>query len=237
MVRGSEEGRRVLVTGANRGLGLEFVRQYAAAGWEVIATCRDVDAASELALAAAPPAAIRVHALDVRDASMVDALAGSIGDAPLDLLVNNAGVYGRKRLPLEAVEVEEWIDVLHTNTIAPLLVTRALLRNLEAARGAVVAMLSSKVGSIADNTSGGNYAYRTSKAALNQVVKNLALELAPSGIRVVALHPGWVMTDMGGPGALIDVGESVAGMRAVIDGVEAEDSGRFLGYRGESIPW
>ena len=233
----SDDFRTVLVTGSNRGIGLELVRSFAADGWRVVATCRDPANATELAAVAAAHPAVAVSDLDVCDAGDIDRLAADLRGQPVDLLLHNAGVYGRKALPLGAVDPAEWISVFETNTIAPFLLTRALLPQLEQGRDKRVAMLSSKVGSIEDNSSGGNYAYRTSKAALNQVVKSLSIDLAGRSITVVALHPGWVKTEMGGPNALIDTAESVAGLRRVLGGLTPSDTGRFLAFDGKPVPW
>lgn len=229
----------VLITGANRGLGLEFVRQYAAAGWRVVATCRNPGAAD--ALAALP---VEVAALDVADLAGLPAAVARLGQGPLDLVINNAGVFGGSYADQELSHVTpaHWDEVLRVNTIAPLMLTTALLPRLPgpgpgAGAGARAVFLSSQLGSMADNTSGGLYLYRSSKAALNAVVKSLAIDLAPRGITVAALHPGWVRTDMGGPQAPLDAPTSVAGMRAVIDGLTPADSGRFLAYDGKEVPW
>lgn len=223
----------VLITGANRGLGLEFARQYAADGWRVHACCRaPADAAALRALGDA----VTVHALDVTDATAVARLSRDLKGAAIDLLINNAGVYGRKQ-SLGRIDAAEWARVMVTNALAPVAVTEALLPNLEAAKGARVALLTSRMGSIADNTSGGAYAYRASKAALNAAGRSLALDLAGRGIVVVLLHPGWVRTDMGGAGGQIDASESVAGLRGVIARAGQAESGRFFAYDGREIPW
>ncbi len=227
----------VLVTGASRGLGLELARQYAAAGYRVIAACRRPDAAGDLA---ALGRRVEVHRLDVRDAVQINALAKELAGTPLDLLISNAGVYGPRGLALGALDYDAWEEVLRVNLLGAIRVTEALIENVAAGRdgrGGTLAFLSSRMGSIGANAAGGEYAYRTSKAALNAAVKCLAIDLAPRGIVAVALHPGWVRTDMGGPDAELDVPESVAGLRRVIDGLEAADSGRFLNYDGSEIPW
>lgn len=215
----------VLVTGANRGLGLEFVRQYAADGWRVIATCRDPDSAGELRAVAGD---VRIEALDVADWAAVDAFPARLGE-DLDLFISNAGV-GRAD-PLEA---ESWLRVLAVNAVAPTLLARAL-RDRIVPGGKAVA-ITSKMGSIADNSSGGAIAYRSSKAALNAAWKSLAIDWS-GRITVAMLHPGWVRTRMGGPNGLIDSPESVAGMRRAIEGLRPEDSGAFLDYDGSLIPW
>ena len=220
---------RVLVTGANRGLGLEFVRQYAADGWDVIATVRDTGAASGDLRAAAPAA--QIERLDVSDPAAIEAFARRIGDAPLDRLVANAGVSRAHRI-LSAGDAATWLEVLAINAVAPTLLASLLAPNVAAAGGRMAAV-TSKMGSIADS-SGGYIAYRSSKAALNAAWHALAPFV---GVPLVLLHPGWVQTDMGGPQALISPEESVAGMRAVIERLSPDQSGAFLDYRGEPIPW
>lgn len=223
----------VLITGANRGLGLEFARQYAADGWRVHACCRNPGRAGALAGLAGD---VVVHALDVSDAGSIAALARALGEESLDLLVNNAGVYGRRQ-SFGRIDYDEWLAVLRTDALAPIAVTEALMANLERAGAAKIALITSRMGSIADNTSGGTYAYRSAKAALNAAGRSLALDLNPRGVTVVLLHPGWVRTDMGGPGGQIDPPESVAGLRGVIARAQISDSGRFLAYDGREIPW
>lgn len=231
------DSRCVFITGASRGIGLAFAEQYAEDGWRVFASCRDLSAASELSQIAAHQPNVETLELDVTKAESLAALASRLRDTSIDVLINNAGVYGRKQLALAEVDPIEWQEVFAVNTIAPLLVSRALLPMLERGSEKLIAMLSSKVGSLADNSSGGNYAYRTSKAALNQVVKNLSIELAPRGLKTVALHPGWVMTEMGGPNALISAEESVRGLRQVMASVSLEQSGCFFDYEGKPVPW
>lgn len=233
--------RSVLVTGANRGLGLEFVRQYAADGWRVIAACRRPDEAGELNALAGD--AVTVESLDVGDEGSIAAFKAHVGAQPLDVLVNNAGVYGERSVQvLGTLEPDEWMRVLRVNVVGPALLTQALADNLAAGfahggRPAVVASVTSKMGSLADNTSGGSYAYRSSKAALNAAMRSMALDMAGRGVLGVLLHPGWVRTAMGGPNGLIDAPESVAGMRAVIDGLTPENNGGFYDYTGQSMSW
>lgn len=225
----------VVITGANRGLGLEFARQYAAEGWRVVATCRDPSRApAELTKLDG----VTVQALDVADFDAVAAFGKTLAGEAVDLFINNAGIYGtREAQQFGTIDAEGWLQVLRVNTIAPVKLVEALLPALEKAQAPKVAILSSKVGSIGDNGSGGNYAYRSSKAAVNMAGKNLALGLAEKGITVLLLHPGWVRTDMGGPNGLIDAPESVRGLRHVIDDATADDSGRFFDYAGKEIPW
>jgi NAD(P)-dependent dehydrogenase (short-subunit alcohol dehydrogenase family) len=223
--------RTFVVTGANRGLGLELARQLVARGERVIATARDPRRAGPLAELDA-----RVLPLDVGDDASIAAFAAALGGAPIDVLVNNAG-RGDGRQPLGALARTTLRDTLETNALGPLLVTQALLPNLRAAESRLVVQITSKMGSIDDNTSGGAYGYRASKAALNMLNKSLALDLAAEGFRCVLLHPGWVRTDMGGASAPLSVQESVAGMLAVIDGLGPQHSGAFLDFRGETIAW
>lgn len=228
----------VLITGANRGLGFEFTRQYAAAGWRVLACCREPHTADALQkLATASSGQVTVHALDVAELTAIDHLAQELRGTPIDLVINNAGIYPDRRGGFGNIDYDAWMMAFLVNTMAPLKIAEALISNLDLGTGKTIATLSSKMGSVDDNTSGGAYLYRSSKAAVNMVVKSLSLDLAPRGIRAVVLHPGWVQTDMGGPNALIDAETSVSGMRTVLERLRADDSGRFLGYDGTEVPW
>jgi len=228
----------VLVTGANRGLGLEFAAQYARDGWRVHACCRTPAKARDLArLAEGSGGAIAVHALDVGDPASVAALAKALKGEAIDALINNAGAYGGDAQAFGKVDGSTWDATLRGNALGPLLVTQALVPNLEKGKGRAVMCVSSKMGSMADNTSGGAYVYRASKAALNAVAKSMALDLAGRGITVVVVHPGWVKTDMGGRSAPVERSDSIAGLRKVLAGLKPADSGRFLNYDGTPIPW
>jgi len=228
----------LLITGANRGLGLEFTRQYAAAGWRVLACCRTPENADKLqALADATQGRVTLHALDVADLSAIDDLAQQLRGTPIDLIINNAGIYPDRNSGFGNIDYDAWMMALLVNTMAPMKIIEAFIPNLEAGQGKTVATVSSKMGSLDDNTSGGCYLYRSSKAAVNMVMKSLSLDLASRGIRAVILHPGWVQTDMGGANALINAETSVAGMRKVLDHATAEDSGHFIGYDGTEIAW
>lgn len=221
----------VLVTGANRGLGLGFVRHYLAEGATVHATAREPERAVELR--AAP--SVHVHRLDVRDEGQIRALAGALGGAPLDLLIHNAGIASGWE-DLEGFDAKTALEVFHTNAVAPLLLSRALLPSLRAAHGKVV-HVSSGMGSIGDNRMGGSYAYRMSKAALGMAARTLAIELLPAGVTSIVIEPGWVKTDMGGAGAPLDVETSVRQMAAVIAARGIERSGEFFKRTGETFPW
>jgi len=223
----------VLVTGANRGLGLEFVRQYAADGWRVLAACRKPAAAAELKEIKAD---VQLHALDMREDTQIPALAMTLAREPIDILINNAGVIG-PREHFGKTETQAWLDVFHVNSIAPAHMAEAFVDHLERGGRKLIVNITSKMGSVADNTSGGSYIYRSSKAALNMVAKTLAVDLAARGITVVLFHPGWVRTDMGGPSALITPRESVAGMREKIATLTPADSGKFFNFDGRPLPW
>ncbi len=229
--------KTILVTGANRGLGLEFTRQYLDAGQRVIATARDLQKAGALQdLARRFPATLTLQTLDVTDAQSRLQLAKSLDGQPIHLLVNNAGVSGGWG-NFGKLDESVWLQVLHTNTIAPIKLVEVLRANLANAEVATVAILSSKMGSMGDNTSGGSYIYRSSKAALNAAAKSLAIDLAAENIKVAILHPGWVRTDMGGPNGLIDAPVSVSGMRRVLAGLTKDQCGQFIAYDGTVIPW
>ncbi|HEX6956973.1 MAG TPA: SDR family oxidoreductase [Ferrovibrio sp.] len=223
----------LLITGANRGIGLEFTRQYAASGWDIIACCRAPQEAEALR---AIGGRVSVEKLDVTDYAAVDALAAKLGSRPIDLLINNAGIYGTRNPALSIGDPGEYLRVLQVNAVAPMKVTLSLLPNLKAAKTAKIATLSSRMGSIGLGA-GGSYVYRTSKAAINAAMHNLALDLQSSGITCILLHPGWVKTDMGGQGADITTQQSVTGLKAVIDGASLSDTGKFFNYDGSEFPW
>jgi len=215
----------VLITGANRGIGLEFARQYSADGWDVVATVREhspeLDALN-----------VRVERLDMRN---LDAVAG-FGDRldSLDLLIANAGTYGPKS-PATGAEGEEWLETFAVNTVAPYLLARSVLPLVERAGGKLIA-ISTKMGSIDDNTSGGYIAYRSSKTALNSAWKCLAIDNADK-VTCAVIHPGWVQTRMGGRSAPLSPEDSVSEMRKVIEDLTPEDSGSFFSHDGSQIPW
>jgi NAD(P)-dependent dehydrogenase (short-subunit alcohol dehydrogenase family) len=224
----------VLITGAGRGLGLEFARQYAADGWRVIAGCREPKKSGALR---ALKGNIAVEKLDVNDPTSVSRLAKKYARATIDVLINNAGIYGPRKFTMRTVDYDAWADVLRTNAMAPLRVAAAFLPQVARGRKKIIATVSSWMGSIAQNETGGAYIYRSSKAAVNMVMKSLSIDLKGKGIVVAVLHPGWVRTDMGGPNAAIDPNESVAGMRAVIAKLKKKDTGKFFNYDGKPLPW
>ncbi|GAA5219179.1 SDR family oxidoreductase [Corallincola platygyrae] len=232
------ETTNVLITGANRGIGLEFVKYYLAQGANVIACCRHPSEAHELVtIKREQPDKLAIQTLDVADPESIEQAAMKLANLSIDILINNAGVYGPKGYSFGDVEADVWQQVLQVNTIAPLLVSQAFLPHLKAGKLKVLACITSKMGSMADNGSGGSYIYRSSKAGLNAVVKSMAIDLAAHQIKVVALHPGWVKTQMGGSNALITTEQSVCGMTQVIDKLDNETSGLMINFDGTAIPW
>lgn len=224
-------GQKVLIAGASRGIGLELAVQYAAEGWDVVAACRDPEAARHWL-----PSGVDLQKLDVTVATSVAALAWHLDDAPLDLLILNAGLYGPDSAQFAAPGNEEFDAVMHTNVLGPARLIQAFASAVALAHGRIVA-ITSKMGSIAETTGSGALAYRCSKAALNMVLKTAANEYGPQGATLIALHPGWVQTDMGGPDALLGVTEAVEQMRQVIAGLTPGDNGRFYDYTGRHLPW
>jgi len=205
-----------LITGAGRGLGKELAQQYEADGWRVIATTR--------------------RELDVTDFDQVRSFSAGLKGVPIDLLFCNAGIAGKRGTSIGSFDYASWEEVLRVNVLGAAAVAEAFVDNVAASERRVIAMMSSRLGSIAETT-GHTLPYSTSKAALNMVVRAFSVLLAPRGIIVLALHPGWVRTDMGGAGAPLEPAESVRGLRKVIAGAKSADSGRFFSHDGASIPW
>jgi len=226
--------KSVLITGANRGIGLEFARQYAKDGWRVLACCREPGSAAELKQLGG---AVAIHALDIGDYRAIDSLARELKSESIDILLNNAGVYGSGPQTLAAVDYDDWAEVFRIDCMAQIRMAGAFVDHVAKSQRKIVVALTSKMGSVADNTSGGAYAYRSAKAALNMAYKSLAIDLAPRGIIAAVIHPGWVQTDMGGSSAPTSVEESVSGMRRVIDRMTPAMAGRFWGFDGAEIPW
>ncbi len=220
----------VLITGANRGLGLEFARQYAADGWRVIATSRSLEKAAALRAQGA-----EVHPLDVTDIAAVAALGRELQREAIDVLIANAGIAGPRGMKAEAIDAAGWAEIFGVNTMAPLALAGAFAAQVARSEERKVIAISSRLGSIAANSEGGMYAYRSSKAALNAVWHSFAIDHRE--LIAAVLHPGWVRTDMGGKSAALGVEESVAGMRRVIAGLGKAESGGFFNHDGSSIPW
>ena len=226
---------QVLITGANRGIGLEFTKQYAADGWSVLACCRHPQSALDLQALAAAHSNVKIQPLDVADFAQIDALAMQLKDESIDVLINNAGVYPHSSFG--DTNYDDWAAAFKVNSMAPLKMAEAFVQHISRSQLKKIATLTSKMGSLDDNTSGESYSYRSSKTAVNMVMKSLSIDLKPYGISVVTLHPGWVQTDMGGSNALVSAQTSVTGLRKVIDGLSVTTTGRFIAYDGKAINW
>lgn len=228
-----------LITGSNRGLGLEWTHQLAAAGWQVHATCRHPDEANDLHRLAAAYPRLSVHRLDVTSGDDIATLSRELHGGAIDWLINNAGVYFERwdKDPLGSIEYGAWEETFRVNTLGAVRVTEAMTEQLARSEHKLVLAITSHMGSIAEIGSGRSYAYRSSKAALNAAMKGISLELKPRGIGVLLLHPGWVKTRMGGPDAPYNAEESVHGMRRRADGFRLEHTGRFFRFDGSEIPW
>lgn len=241
----------VLITGANRGLGLEFTRQYAADGWRVIACCRSPEKATALKTLAEKTDSVQIEKLDITNAEDIASLKSKLKGRPLDILLNNAGIFsgtgidGHVFLEGESDESQHfgsidpaaWAKSFRNNAIAPIMVTQALVSNLALGKERKIVMISSKMGSISSISREGDTAYRTSKAALNAAVKSISFTLKDEKIIVVCFHPGWVKTDMGSQSAELTPKESIGSMRKVISTLAPKDSGRFFNYDGQPLPW
>ncbi|GLR03639.1 oxidoreductase [Vibrio hyugaensis] len=225
----------VFITGANRGIGLSLTELYLQQGDQVHATSRNLTDSKELHALASRYNTLVLHELDVTDYQRVAQLASEL--PAIDLLINNAGYYGPKGYGFGNTDIEEWRQVFEINTIAPLKLVESFYPLLQQGKAKKIACISSKVGSMTENTSGSGYIYRSSKAALNSVVKSLSNDLTDEGFTVLALHPGWVRTAMGGPNALIDTQTSAAGLAKVIEQSTQENSGQFINYDGCELPW
>lgn len=233
----------VLITGTSRGLGLEFVRQYAKEGWEIHACARKSSA--ELAELAKKYPSVSVHELEVTDHTAVDALSNKLKNTALDMLINNAGIYGPSDdfrghgQNLETMDFALWRRVFETNTLAPYKMTQAFLSQLEKGQKKMVVMLSTEMASLAEMKDSGmtSTCYQSSKAALNMAGISLAHELKPRGVAVLLLHPGWVKTDMGGNSAPLTPEESIAGLRKVIAASTLRDTASYRDYSGRTLAW
>jgi NAD(P)-dependent dehydrogenase (short-subunit alcohol dehydrogenase family) len=229
----------IFITGSNRGLGLEWARQFAQQNWRVYATCRHPEQAEELRQLEANHQNITVHWLDITNPGQIQTLSAELAGETIDILLNNAGVYLEKfdQDYLGKIDYADWEETFQVNTLGAIRVTEAFADQLARSGKKLVVMITSHMGSIADIKSAGSYAYRSSKAALNAISKGLAFELGRRGIGVLMLHPGWVKTRMGGPGAWLTTKDSVLGMRALIDRFDNTMSGRFFRFDGSEIPW
>lgn len=234
-----QEPKGLLITGANKGLGLEFVQQYSAKKYQVYCCCRDLKRCDALLKIARRFPYVKVFQVDVTNADQLAGLADELKDKPIDIILNNAGIYGPRDEYIGAnpIEVSSMLEVFNTNAVAPLKITEAFIANLCLGKDRKVVAISSEMGSIAGNRSGGSPAYRASKAALNAIMKTMSIDLGELGLKVLMLHPGWVKTDMGTDAAPLSPEESVTGMIEVIEKFDGSKNGQFLDYKGEEIPW
>lgn len=227
----------VVITGTNRGIGLELVRQYADARDMVIACCRRPNEAEDLkAVTVGKEGRVSIHQLDVADAKSIAALRDHIGDTPIDILINNAGTMGGDTQRAFEMDYDAWQETFAVNTIGPFRVIEALKDAISKSSAPKIVTVSSQMGAL--NLKGtGSYAYRSSKAAVNKVMQVLAEDLRPDGIIVIPVHPGWVQTDMGGPNAEISTEESASGLRKLIAGLTLAESGQFFNWNGTPHEW
>ena len=230
--------KTVLITGANRGIGLEFCKHYALLQWNVIACCRHTASATELSKLCVENTNVSIYKMDVTDSQSINNLVNNIEGKTIDLLIANAGIYGDSiEHRFGNLNYDDWIKTIETNVFGVVRVIEALIDNLKQSDAACIAVLSSLMGSMDDNTSGGSLMYRSSKAALNATMKSLSIDLQTDNIGVVIFHPGWVKTDMGGQSALIDTHTSVTGMTEQISHFKLAETGSFIKYDGKKLPW
>ncbi len=228
----------LLITGANRGIGLELCRQYLQQDWRVYATCRNPENAKELnSLADENRDHLSVHALEVTNRDQLTALKKHLKGKPIDILYNNAGVYANGASQFGKTDEKAWEEAVAVNLIAPMKMMEEFVENVAKSDKKIIASMSSKMGSMQDNTSGGSYAYRATKAALNAIMVSAAHDLRHLDITSLILHPGWVRTDMGGPQGELSVEQSAKKLRKILDNCTIEDSGSFFDVDGTIIPW
>lgn len=233
----------VLITGANRGLGLEFAKQYAAESWTVLATVRDPEKARELKQIASRHQALSIHELEIADAESIEKLAEALDAKPIDVLLHNSAIYPHKGQKIGEIDYDGWREAMEINLFGAVRLTEALLENVVGSERKQIAAISSSMASLravqgeSVARAGVAYQYRTSKTALNMAMSILSKELAPRGISVVMIDPGWVKTDMGGPNAQLTPEQSISGIRKVLAGDPKEISGKFIGYDGVVRPW
>lgn len=229
----------VLITGSNRGMGLEWARQYIEEGWRVYASCRFPERADSLQQLAAENTNVSIHRLDVTTQEDIQQIAVELNDTPLDVLINNAGIYKERwgKDILGQIDYDDWQDTFAVNTLGAMRMSEALIENLARSEKGLIVTISSHMGSIAEIKGPNDYAYRSSKAAINIVMKGLSLEAEKFGVGVLILHPGWVRTRMGSMDAPLSPADSVSFMRRLVDGYKPHQSGNFYSYEGNEIPW
>jgi len=226
----------ILITGCNKGIGLALVEKYLAEGWHVYATARKPDEASALLALQSNPH-LHIYKLDVGNDIQRKTLESELDGIPLDILLNNAGIWGQMGATFESTDEKQWLEGFRINTIAPMQMMQAFAKNVAASELKIMANMSSKMGSIDDNGSGSSYVYRSTKTALNMISKSAAIDLKTRGISVVILHPGWVRTDMGGAYGEINTQQSAQALHSILDQVTLADSGTFYDIDGSTIAW
>jgi len=227
----------VMITGVSRGIGLELLKQYAEAGWTTIGTCRHRSTAPGAVALTDRLENVHLHELEVTDEAAVNALAEDLTGTAIDVLILNAGMMGKTSMKLGQLEAADFRQVLDVNVVAQAICLQAFAPHVAASEKRVLVGMGSFLGSMGCNSDGSLYSYRSSKAGLHAIMVSAAHDLKDQGVTAIVMHPGWVQTDMGGPDATITTQESASGIRSVIDGLTAEDSGRLLTYAGESLPW
>lgn len=232
-----------IITGANRGIGLEYIRQLSNTGDHVIATARTPESAMALQALATNRSNVQIEALDLEDRGSIAALAQRLANVPIDVLLNNAGLYGGSwddashRQSHSSMDYALWEQIMRVNVMAPFEMTRVFRKNILLGQRKLIINMSSDLGSIANNAQGQSYAYRSSKAALNMLTKGLSVELADQGITIVSLAPGWTQTDLGGENARWPVDESVRKQLEVIGNLSSKNNGQFVDLIGRAVPW
>ena len=233
----------IFVTGTNKGLGYEFVRQYLKLGYKVIATCRNISHANNLiSLRSISSDKLKLVEMDLNDVGSVKNLSKTLKNDVIDIFISNAAtnlgyISNKEKNIFGAIDEKIWMEVLKLNCVMPLMIAQQLKENILNGVEKKMVFMSAKTASIKDNSSGGMYINRSTRTALNQVVKSLSIDLEKDHVNVLAMSPGWVKTDSGGKGALIDIKTSVVGMINVISKLNRESSGSFMDYKGEIIPW
>lgn len=229
---------KVLITGSSRGIGLALTKIFSEKGWKVIATCRNPEKAGVLRELARNHPDVMVRKLDVADFKSIEGLGEALGDERIDVLINNAGVYGADSgQNFGGINYPSWRETFEVNTLGPIKMAETFVEQVQRSERKLIATISTMMSSLAENRDGGHYIYRSTKSALNMALKNLSIDMRQRGITVLILHPGWVRTDMGGEEAPLAPPESAAGLYRVISQATPDDSGKFYDYDGENIPW
>lgn len=228
----------VLITGSSRGIGLALTQVFSERGWEVIATCRNPEKAEKLRKLTSTHPGIRICELDVADFSSIECLGETLAGEKIDVLLNNAGIYGNQgSQSFGGIDYTSWRETFDVNTLGPIKMAETFIEHVKRGERKIIATVSTMMSSLTENTDGGHYIYRATKSALNMALKNLSIDLRRHGITVLILHPGWVRTDMGGEEAPLAPPESAAGLYEVISRANLRDTGKFYAYDGENIPW